>query len=204
LNRNTQQLARLVPALLRAARGRPWLLAVAVIGVVACGLLAPPLDPPRAAPPAGGRPAATRTAQADSPAGIAELAGLSPASGREVFVSDAGLRYTRGSTHGHRLMHVIAHTRDEPDRPGQHGVFDAKGPAEVFALIDEAYQQALAGERTATEREGPRTVYTVDLGRRVGTIGGQSGARRGRPVARQVRLVVQGDRLITAFPVVPQ
>ncbi len=123
--------------------------------------------------------------------------------GREVYQSPAGLIYTRGSQHGHRLKHLMAHAKDQPQRPGQHGVFDSDDPSEVLQIVDEAYRQALVGQRTAVDQEGERKVYTVNLGRRIGYIGGQSGNRRGNPAARHVRLVVQGKNLITAFPVTP-
>ena len=113
------------------------------------------------------------------------------------------MRYTRGSQHGHRLKHLMAHTRDEPARPGQHGVFDSTDPAEVVAIVDEAYLQAQAGRDTRTQREEERTVYDVNLRRRVGYIGGTSGNRKQRPAANHLRMVVEGDRLITAFPVRP-
>ncbi|WP_146397726.1 hypothetical protein [Pseudobythopirellula maris] len=138
-----------------------------------------------------------------SPDELADLAGIFSDEGRGVFESPAGLRYTRGSAHGHRLQHVMAHARDDPQRPGQHGVFASDDPAAVFGLIDEAYELALTGERTENQQEGPRTTYTVDMNRRIGSIGGQSGGRRNHPAARHLRLVVQGDRLITAYPVTP-
>lgn len=122
--------------------------------------------------------------------------------GRDL-VSPAGLRYTRGSEHGHRIDHLMAHTRDEPEQPGSHGVFDSQDRDEVVLLVDEAYELALAKRHTQIEEEGGRTVYTVDLARIVGFVGGQSGNRRGRPKARHLRLVVEEDRLITAFPIIP-
>ncbi len=124
-------------------------------------------------------------------------------SGRGAYRSAAGLRYTRGSQQGHRLAHVMYHAADVPDRVGQHGVFDSDDPAEVVRLIDEAYNQAQSGERAKTREEGRRTTYTIDLGRRIGYIGGQSGGRKGNPSARHLKLVVEGDRVITAFPYRP-
>lgn len=123
--------------------------------------------------------------------------------GRGVYRSPAGLRYTRGSQQGHRLKHVMAHAVDDPDRAGQHGVFDTDDPREVVLLVDEAYEQALAGRDTRARREDARMVYEVDLGRRIGYVGGQSGNRQGKPAVDHVRLVVQEDRLITAFPFRP-
>ena len=97
----------------------------------------------------------------------------------------------------------MAHAKDKPDRQGQHGVFDSDDVTEIVALVDEAYLQAQAGRDTRVQREEERTVYDVNLRRRIGYIGGTSGKRRNHPPAKHLRLVVEGDRLITAFPVTP-
>lgn len=121
--------------------------------------------------------------------------------GRGAYRTPAGLRYTRGSEHGHRIAHVLAHSVDEPNQPGQHGVFDESDPASLLLLIDEAYEQALSGKSTKSKKEEDRIVYNVDLNRRIGYVGGTSGKRRDYPSANGMRLVIEGDRLITAFPV---
>src|SRR5690606_29096933 len=115
------------------------------------------------------------------------------------YVSPAGLLYTPGSAEGHRLEHLRRHTKDDPSRPGSHGVFDGdmKG---ALATIDDAYQRAKKGQRTTTQQEDGRTIYTVDMGGRIGFIGGREGNRKRQPMARRVRLVVEGNRVITAYP----
>lgn len=155
-------------------------------------------------PPRSGENEARGTPQAGAPTvEPGELSDVLRDVGRGAYESPAGLRYTRGSKEGHRLKHVMAHAVDDPNRPGQHGVFDSDDPREVVLLVDEAYEQALAGRDTRTRREDGRVVYEVDVGRRVGYVGGQSGNRRGRPAADHVRLVIQENRLITAFPFTP-
>lgn len=99
------------------------------------------------------------------------------------------------------MLHLATHVRDNPSRPYKHGVFDGDGLSEAVAIVDEAYEKASAGRGVEVEREGRRTVYRVEMGRRVGFVGGQWGASRGRPAARRVQLVMEGDRLITAYPV---
>lgn len=140
----------------------------------------------------------------DAPnADAGELSDVLTDLGRGTYRSNAGLRYTRGSQHGTRLAHLMAHARDQPDRVGQHGVFDETDPASLVRLIDEVYQQALSGTATRRETQAERTTYTVDRGSRIGYVGGQSGKRKGHPAAEHIRLVLEGDRFITAYPVLP-
>ena len=213
MSRGAQQFARGAAPLLKLAQkklgtaGLLGLVVAAGLYVVVIqpwvatrfGLTLPTLvDVSDAPAPQKSPPAAAEKPQLEVNGG--DLPGVLTEVGRDAYRSTAGLRYTRGSQHGTRLAHLLAHTRDEPDRVGQHGVFDSDDPATVVHLVDEAYEKALTGKDTKRELEGDQTVYTIDMGRRVGYVGGQSGNRRGRPAARYLRLVVQGDRLITAFP----
>ncbi len=115
------------------------------------------------------------------------------------FLSPAGLRYLPGSAEGHRLQHLRRHTKDQPDRPGMHGVFDG-GMEGALIAVDEAYVQARRGDRTKLRQDRDRTIYTVDLGRRVGYVGGREGKRLHHPIAKQVRMVLEDNRVITAYP----
>ena len=122
--------------------------------------------------------------------------------GRDVYESPAGLRYGPGSREGHRLQHVKLHTKDEPNRPGSHGVFEG-GMDEAIRIIDEAYRIASNVARRRGSQDGNRTIYTINIGRKIGFIGGQTGRRTGHPSVTHVRLVLEGNRIITAFPVEP-
>jgi hypothetical protein len=127
--------------------------------------------------------------------------GILKRSAGDEYRSPAGLRYTRGSAEGHRLAHVYRHTIDSPDRPGPHGVFDGGMPG-ALVTIDDAYRLAQrGGKRVRTEFEDGRTIYTVEMGQRIGFIGGRLGQARRHPQSTRLRLIVDGDRLITAFPV---
>ena len=120
----------------------------------------------------------------------------------QVWESTAGLKYGPGSREQHRLKHVMRHAVDQPNRPGKHGVFNGAGKQQaVLALIDEAYLKALRGGRDVQKKqEGSRIVYTVEMGRPVGYVGGQVGKQQGNPAAHQIRLVLEGTNVITAFP----
>lgn len=123
--------------------------------------------------------------------------------GEDIWESAAGLRYVPGSREGHRLKHVLLHTKDQPNRPGSHGVF-LGGRDGTLQAIDEAYKIALQRDgRTRRRQEGRRTVYTVDLGREIGFVGGQTGQAQGHPKTHHVRLVLEGVNVITAFPLIP-
>ncbi len=221
LSRQNQQLVRLLREVVRhARRGRlsaRWLVGLAVLAA-AYFLLQPILvqklgiDLPSLRDLAGtptNETSANET-NTDTPAPrpqsspqASELENLLQASRPGTYESPAGLRYSRGSRHGHRLKHLMAHAVDQPDRPGQHGVFSTQDVAEVVALVDEAYRLALAGKNTHIKQEQNRTIYTINLARRIGFIGGESGNRRGKPAARHLRLVLEGKNFITAFPYRP-
>jgi hypothetical protein len=122
---------------------------------------------------------------------------------RRVFVSTAGLTYRPGSADGHRLDHVMQHSRDEPSKR-IHGVFEGDRDA-ILATIDEAFLKANQGGKDVRKtQQNDRTVYTVRMNRRVGFAGGEEGARQGNPECRYVRIVleIQDDvnEVISAYP----
>jgi hypothetical protein len=216
LSRSNQQVVRLVQELIRQVRGgrlsMRWI--VGLVVVAAAYLLLQPLfkrslgvDLPGFSDLAG---VATTESTVDTPSSSPvktpvddDLERILQTSRPGTYISPAGLRYTRGSQHGHRLKHLIAHAEDQPDRPGQHGVFQSSNLAEVVALVDEAYRLALAGKNTHIEEEGNRTIYTINLGRQIGYIGGESGNRSGKPAARHLKMVLEGKNFVTAFPYRP-
>ena len=149
-------------------------------------------------------PAAPAASPAASPAPVAPaddslLYGILADQGNDRFLSPAGLMYVPGSQEGHRLKHLERHTVDDPGRPGSHGVFDG-GMATALATIDKAYRKAKTGTQTSKQEEDGRIIYTVDMGSRVGYVGGSDGKRRRNPMARRVRLVLERNRVITAYP----
>jgi hypothetical protein len=150
-------------------------------------------------PAAGPLPSPAPSPEVVAESGEAQLGQLTDL-GNGVQRSTAGLLYTPGSQEGHRLKHVMRHDDDQPSRPGLHGVFD--GDADnLLAVIDEAYLLVKQNSpQVQSRREGIRIVHEVDLRRRIGFVGGQQGRRQGNPPATRVRLVLEEDRVITAFP----
>ncbi|MGI9518432.1 MAG: hypothetical protein ACR2NP_15360 [Pirellulaceae bacterium] len=123
--------------------------------------------------------------------------------GRDRYRSPAGLVYTMGPRREHRIDHVMRHTRDDSGRP-VHGVFDATSQDEVFKLLDEAWQLVQSNARgVRRQQEGDRTELTIDMPQRVGYVGGQQGARQGKPTTKRLKLIVEDDRVITAYPTWP-
>lgn len=121
--------------------------------------------------------------------------------GRDAWLSPAGLEYRGRDPDGlTRLEHIERHCRDQPERDGPHGVFDAKGN-EAFALIDEAWMK-IQNDNIQPRNQGQRDAYEVPMGRRVGYLGGQVGKSRGNPPLRQILIVVNRgtNRIITAYP----
>ena len=118
----------------------------------------------------------------------------------KVFESTAGLRYVPGSEDHHRLDHVMQHAKDDTTKP-IHGVFEGTRD-QILAVIDEAYQKAEKGGRDVrSEEQNDRLVYTVNLGRKIGYMGGSGGERAGNPDCRYVRIVLEdGNVVISAYP----
>jgi hypothetical protein len=120
--------------------------------------------------------------------------------GNDRYRSPKGLVYGRGSEEGHRLKHLERHLSDQPNRPGPHGVFDGDLP-QVLRWIDEAYEKATQGDRMAKQkREADATIYEYTFGKPIGYIGGSVGKQRKNPSTNRLRLVVNGQNVITAFP----
>ncbi len=115
------------------------------------------------------------------------------------FRSSAGLIYGPGSRDGHRRKHVLKHAEDDLSKP-VHGVFDDKEA--VFALVDEAYQKVKSrSDDVSTTSEGRRTSYVVKMRRRIGFKGGRNGKRDGKPPLNRLKLVLEGNEVVTAFPI---
>ncbi|HBE71328.1 MAG TPA: hypothetical protein DDW52_24545 [Planctomycetaceae bacterium] len=127
--------------------------------------------------------------------------GLLRSLGAERYQSPAGLQYVPMSgPEKHRLEHIGKHLKDVPSRPA-HGVFDGDMP-QVLRWLDEAYVLIKDGDKRAYQKEsGRRDVYDVRFDKTVGYLGGQAGKRKNNPDAYKIRIVLEGNRVITAFPV---
>jgi hypothetical protein len=116
------------------------------------------------------------------------------------FLSPEGLVYTPGSEEGHRLRHIEKHLQDDPGRPGRHGVFHGTLD-EVLRRIDEAYRMGREKNPNVRIREEDgRKVYEATFEKTIGYIGGRDGKRSGNPATKRMRMVLDGQRVITAFP----
>ncbi|MFT5524250.1 MAG: hypothetical protein ACI9G1_000591 [Pirellulaceae bacterium] len=113
----------------------------------------------------------------------------------------SGLMFPGSRSGETRLEHVLRHDNDLPRRSGMHGVFDGD-ETDLLEVVNEAYELILSkSNKVTSKKEGERTVYDVDLQRRIGFVGGRVGAERSNPEARKIRLVLEGNRVITAFPI---
>ncbi|QDT12060.1 hypothetical protein [Planctomycetes bacterium K23_9] len=148
----------------------------------------------RGSPPAKQSAKPSNTPSADNDL----LYGLLRDTGNKRYVSPSGLMYTPGSAEGHRLEHLRRHIVDNKSRP-VHGVFDGE-MEDALKVIDMAYERAKKNQKTTKSVDKGMTVYTVDMGKRIGFVGGQKGQRNRNQMARRVKLVLSGNRVITAFP----
>lgn len=155
-------------------------------------------DRPRGNAPKAERELAERPISKGSSDRASENARVLRSTGHGRLSSPAGLLYMRGTEDGTHLKHVLRHAVDDPGRRGKHGVFEG-GENSIVELIDEVYKRYQRGEGRS-RRDGAKTIIDVDLGRVVGYVGGEWGKKRGRPAARSVRLVLVGQKVITAYP----
>ena len=115
-------------------------------------------------------------------------------------MSPEGLLYTMGPKGEHRVDHVMRHGDDMPNRP-VHSVFEGD-KNDILALIDEAYSlvKANSPQVRSSDSRGNQA-HTIKMQRKVGYEGGQKGRRKGYPVLKSVKLILDGNRVITAYPV---
>ena len=122
--------------------------------------------------------------------------------GRDRYETPAGLLYTMGPRGEHRIEHVMRHAKDQPSRPA-HGVFLGDGDQDaVLQIIDDAYSLVKKkSPRAKYESSDGKDKYDVDMQRKVGFDGGQKGQRNSHRALNKVRMILDGNRVITAFPV---
>ena len=99
-----------------------------------------------------------------------------------------------------RLEHIMKHLSDVKGK-GKHGVFTI-GSDRVIILMDRVWAEAKSGSLKPLHT-GARYVYVYDAGHRTGYLGGRDGAKKGYPVLRKVRLVLEGKtpRVVTFYPI---
>lgn len=119
--------------------------------------------------------------------------------GNNKFKSPAGLVYGMGGGGEHRVEHVMRHAKDDASRPS-HGVFGGDKES-ILELLDEAYELIKNQSRyVKSERSRGNTAYTVSMGRVIGFEGGQKGKRSNHKPLKSIRLILDGDMVITAYP----
>ena len=123
--------------------------------------------------------------------------------GRDRYESPAGLLYTMGPRGEHRIEHVMRHANDQPNRRGSHGVFMGNGDQDaVLKIIDDAYDLVKSkSPRAKYESSKGNDKWDVDMQRKVGFEGGQTGQKNNNRSLNSVRMILDGNRVITAFPV---
>ena len=124
--------------------------------------------------------------------------------GRDSYRSPAGLVYKMGPRREHRIEHIMRHAEDQPTRSGPHGVFHAKSQNDVLRLQDRAYSMIKTNDRGVKKGSGGRNdEYTIDMPNVIGFVGGEAGGRQGKPKTKRMKLILDGDAVITAYPTWP-
>ena len=119
--------------------------------------------------------------------------------GGDNLQSPAGLIYGMGGGGEHRVDHVMNHAVDDPNRPA-HGVFDG-GRDSILKMIDEAYEMVKSkSQDVETENSRGNTAHTISMGRKIGYEGGQKGKRNDHKPLHSMKLILDGNRVITAYP----
>ena len=98
----------------------------------------------------------------------------------------------------------MKHAKDNPSRI-VHGVFDADDEHEVLLVLDQAYRLIMkkSGQVNQQNDEDGRTEYTIDMPNRIGFVGGENGARQNNPGTKRLKMILDGNRVITAYPTWP-
>lgn len=99
-----------------------------------------------------------------------------------------------------RLEHILKHMSDVKGK-SKHGVFTVSSD-KIIILMDTVWSEAKSGNLKPSNT-GARYVYIYDAGDRTGYLGGRDGAKKGFPVLRKVRLVLEGKtpRVVTFYPI---
>ncbi len=119
----------------------------------------------------------------------------------DTYESLAGLIYGKGSEDGHRLKHIMQHSKDNPDKK-VHGVYDGDRE-QILEWIDDVWTRYQKKDSTVrSSLQNNRIVLTAKMDQRIGYVGGEEGERKGHPECRYLRLVVdKPNKIVTAYPV---
>ncbi|WP_175408932.1 putative T7SS-secreted protein [Streptomyces sp. TRM64462] len=143
------------------------------------------------ADPLGLEPAPNPATYVHNPHSWTDPIGLSPYQLHDLgdgwYRSAAGLDYGPGSAEGHRIIHVMQHAHENPNKP-RHGVFDT-GTSGILETVDTAWlRRDLAVD---VREQGARTTYIIPMSRQVGYNFGED----------FISITVEnGNEVITAFP----
>ena len=119
-----------------------------------------------------------------------------------VWQSAQGLTY--GPTQEeHRVAHVLNHTADIATEKN-FGVFTMNNN-QIFNTIDEAWMHIQAVDSHLVGFQdvayNNTVAYIVDMGHTIGYVGGVAGTNLGFPVTSYINVVLEGTRVITAYPI---
>lgn len=124
--------------------------------------------------------------------------------GRNTFQSPEGLVYVMGPSREHRIDHILLHAQDDSSRD-VHGVFDPGDRDTVLSLLDRGYAMVKQDAREVqSSDDGDRTELTIDMPDPIGYVGGKSGKRDNFPTTNRLKMILENDRIVTAYPTWPR
>ena len=150
----------------------------------------------------GKSPGADKNSGSENPAAGFRLDRLNAS----MVQTPAGLQYSV-SNRENRIDHVMRHAVDDPDRDYAHGVFADSSQDAILKLLDKAYE-LIQSNSSQVQREpadeAGRVAYTIRMPETIGYVGGTSGRKQGFPKTNRLKLVLEGQRVITAYPTWPR
>jgi hypothetical protein len=98
--------------------------------------------------------------------------------------------------------HIYEHTENDPKKI-IHGFFDISNE-DMDKLIEEITKilQEKNNKNLRSYFSGQQLIYDIDMGRKIGWIGGQRGEEMGFPTTTFIRVIMDGRMVISCYPAI--
>jgi hypothetical protein len=98
--------------------------------------------------------------------------------------------------------HIYEHTENDPKKP-IHGIFDISNE-DVDNLLEEIKKIILENNKKIFRRyfSGQEFIYEIDMGRKIGWMGGEYGEENGFPATSLVRVIMDRGLVKSCYPAI--